>query len=183
MHMAHRAAKWTLSEVHRLPDDGNKYELVSGELFVTPPPSAPHETLASVLDAILQPYVKAQGLGRVYRPRSVIQRKRSEVEPDLTVRPIPATPRRTWRQMPLPILVVEILSPSTRRRDHVHKRDFYMDIGIAEYWIVDDEDRTVRVVRRGVADVVAETTLSWRPAKAAKALVIDVRALFKEALG
>jgi Uma2 family endonuclease len=55
--------KWTLEEVHRLPDDGNKYELVRGELFVTPPPGERHETILAQLTAILVPYVHEHGLG------------------------------------------------------------------------------------------------------------------------
>ena len=77
---------WTLKELHRLPDDGNKYELVRGELFVTPPPSTGHEDVLARLSRILDPYVAEQGLGYAYHPRSVMQFEGSEVEPDLMVR-------------------------------------------------------------------------------------------------
>src|SRR5688572_29758143 len=63
--------RWTLAELHRLPDDGNRYELVRGQLFVTPAPSYAHQRLASVLGALLQPYVAAHGLGEVAHPRSI----------------------------------------------------------------------------------------------------------------
>src|SRR4051812_39672741 len=183
-HMAANAhKKWTLAELHRLPDDGNKYELVRGELFVTPAPTPDHEAIADVLARILDRYVDAQQLGRVSRPRSVIQVLRSEVEPDLMVRPVPEKRVRSWAKMPLPILVVEIMSESTRRRDHVAKRNLYIDAQVPAYWIVDGDERTVRVIRRGAEDIVASRTLTWHPAGAAEPLEVDLKALFREALG
>ena len=183
MLMALATSSWTLAEFDRLPDDGNKYELVDGELFVTPAPSPAHEELASVLHSILAPYVYAQRLGRVYTPRAVVRTDGSEVEPDLMVRP--ATPRlpEKWAQMPTPSLVVEILSRTTRRRDHEQKRGFYLRLGIAEYWMVDRWSRSIRVVRRDAADVVAESVLEWRPDGARETLLIDVATYFAEALG
>ncbi len=55
MHMATQLTRWTLAELHRLPDDGNKYELVRGDLFVTPPPTDAHETILARLTRILDP--------------------------------------------------------------------------------------------------------------------------------
>ena len=74
---------WTLAQLDRLPDDGNKYELIDGELFVTPVPSPAHERLSAVLNRLLGPYVWAQRLGYVYTPRAVVRTNGSEVEPDL----------------------------------------------------------------------------------------------------
>jgi Uma2 family endonuclease len=182
MHMAHTTDGWTLEELHRLPDDGNKYELVRGELFVTPPPSVRHEELAAVLGRILDSYVAASGLGRVHRPRAVLRVLESEVEPDLMVRPA-ADRGVDWTDAPLPILVVEILSDSTRRRDHVQKREFYLGAGVPEYWIVDGRQRSIRVVQSARQDVVAAESLAWHPPGAVEPLVIDVQGFFREALG
>lgn len=182
MHMAQTTDGWTLEELHRLPDDGNKYELVRGELFVTPPPSVGHEELASLLARILDAYVAAAGLGRVYRPRAVLRTLDSEVEPDLMVR-TPAGRKADWADAPLPILIVEILSGSTRRRDHMQKREFYLDAGVPEYWIVDGHQRLIRVVRPGRADVLAAESLAWHPPGASAPLVVDVQKFFREALG
>ena len=82
MHMAAKPQPWTIEKMYRLPDDGNKYEVVRGELFVTPPPTDHHETIAARLTTILSPYVVAKGLGLVYHPRAVMQFEGSEVEPD-----------------------------------------------------------------------------------------------------
>ncbi|MEO7359410.1 MAG: Uma2 family endonuclease, partial [Gemmatimonadaceae bacterium] len=68
--MATETKQWTLAELRSLPDDGNRYELVRGALFVTPAPSNPHERIAARLTRILDPYAAKHGLGDVYRPRS-----------------------------------------------------------------------------------------------------------------
>lgn len=170
---------WTLAQMHRLPDDGNKYELLDGELFVTPAPSVEHQEIISRLMAVLIPYVEAAGTARVYSARAVIRRGESELEPDLYVRPRTDRPFKDWADMPLPRLVVEVLSPYTRRRDLVHKRRFYVDeLGIAEYWIVDPESRTMRVVRQGSPDVVVADRWTWMVAGAAEQLSVAVSELF-----
>ena len=93
MLMATQTKRWTLEELHRLPDDGNKYELVRGNLFVTPAPTEAHETILARLTMILVPYVAANELGLVYRPRAVVRFDGSEVEPDLMVRQLLAAGR------------------------------------------------------------------------------------------
>ena len=178
MHMAMDTTPWTLEELHRLPDDGNKYELVRGELFVTPAPSVDHETVIARLSRALEPYVLAHGLGLVYRPRAVLRFQRSEVEPDLMVREPPPEKRTAWEDMSFPILVVEVVSPYTRRRDRLEKRDFYMDAGVAEYWIVEPEDEAVTVVRPGREDGIARDVLVWQPRGNLPTLDIQLREIF-----
>src|SRR6185436_10080738 len=164
----HKTRPWTLAELHRLPDDGNRYELVRGELFATPAPRPTHEVLAELLSETLTQYVAAHGLGRVCHPRAIVRIKGSEVEPDLYVRSPTAKRLTSWNRMPRPILVVEIVSDSTRRRDYSGKRSLYRDAGIPEYWIVDGEDRTITVVRPSVDDVAVAGKLRWQPAGASK---------------
>ena len=176
--MAIATKKWTLEELHSLPDDGNKYELVRGELFVTPPPTLDHETIASRLTRILDPYVAEQRLGMVYRPRAVLRFEGSEVEPDLTLRQPPTKRDTPWEEAPLPILIVEILSESTRRRDRNQKRQLYLDAGLEEYWIVDGEKATVTSIRANRDDVVARGELTWSPSQAASRLTIDLASVF-----
>jgi Uma2 family endonuclease len=170
---------WTLEELHSLPDDGNKYELVRGELFVTPPPTDEHETILARLTRLLDPFVAANGLGFVYRPRAVIQFDESETEPDLMVRKPHPRPREGWQTAPMPTLVVEVLSPSTRRRDRQQKKDLYMDAGVAEYWIVDPEHRTITVVRHDEADRVEREQLTWTPPGVASGLMIRCADVFE----
>ena len=178
------ARPWTLAELHRLPDDGNRYELVHGDLFVTPAPSFDHQELVDVLAELLQPYVASQQLGRLSFPRSIVRFGRhSEVEPDLMVRPTAVRRPSSWATAPRPILVVEILSDTTRRRDRVEKRTLYVEQGIPDYWIVDGEERCIQVVRPGEEEIEAATRLVWHPAGASEALTLDVAEYFRVALG
>jgi Uma2 family endonuclease len=85
---------------------------------------------------------------------------------------------RDWDDAPIPLLVVEVLSGSTRRRDLGPKRDFYLEIGVAEYWVIDAEAREVRVVRRGAADQEQTDEIAWHPSSASDALTIRVSDLF-----
>jgi Uma2 family endonuclease len=89
----------------------------------------------------------------------------------------------TWAELPLPILVIEIVSNTTRRRDHLQKRALYLDAGIPEYWIVDGHERTVRVVRPGHDDQLNRESVTWHPSSAAAALTIDLPTFFRDALG
>jgi Uma2 family endonuclease len=174
IHMATEVKRWTLAELHSLPDDGNKYELIHGELFVTPAPSDDHETMLSRLAEILARYVHANQLGLVYRPRAVFRFRGSEVEPDLMVRREAPGIGYEWERAPLPALIVEVASPTTWRRDRTYKKDFYMEAGIAEYWMVDPDRRTVTVVRPDEADRGVEEALVWHPAGAREPLTFRV---------
>lgn len=183
MLMAQTVGVWTLDQLDRLPDDGNKYELVDGQLFVTPAPAFAHERLQLVLHRILARHVEEAGIGEVYGSHAAIRSDQSELQPDLSVRRMLTTMPNAWSEVPLPILVVEIVSPTTRRRDHEHKRDFYLRIGIPEYWIVDGTQRTIRVVKSNSADVVPNDELTWHPVNTTTPLRIDVGKFFHDALG
>ena len=173
-----QAKVWTLEELHSLPDDGNKYELLHGELFVTPAPTLDHETIIARLNALLVPFVMAHGLGYVYSGNSVITQGGSELLPDLLVRQ-PAAPKTDWKSAPIPILVVEVLSPSTRRRDREYKRPFYVDeVGVPEYWIVDGEGRSITVIRRGGSPVTTTDRLTWAPHETEPTLEIHLVDVF-----
>ena len=184
MLMVTKTRSWTADDLERLPDDGNRYEVVEGELFVTPAPSFAHQFVAGEIYRRLYPFVGEQRLGWVmFAPGDVHVNTRNQVQPDIFVVPRTAAGKpATWRDAPTPILVVEVLSDSTARRDLGPKRELYHRAGIAEYWVVDHENRDVRIIRRGAADVEARDRITWRPAAASKPLVIDLPALFREAL-
>ena len=177
MPMAAPTKQWTLEELHSLPDDGNTYELIHGVLFVTPAPGPKHENVAARLTRLLDPYVAANGLGYVYHPHSILRRHGSEVEPDLMVSQSVDTDGG-WDTAPTPILVVEILSPSSQRRDGEQKRDFYMEESVPEYWIVDPERQTVRCVRPGEDDVVSDESVTWLPAGVEEPLTVRLVDVF-----
>lgn len=180
MAVAFTAKRWTLEEVHSLPDDGNKYELVRGELFVTPPPGGRHENTHARLTHLLVPYVESQGLGWVYAGTPCVRRAGSEVLPDLVVRQHADFPDNEHEKAPTPILVIEVASSSTRRRDLNQKRDFYMeDALVPEYWAVDPSNRSVRIIRPGEPDRVETERFEWQPVGAATPLVVEVPRLFE----
>ena len=183
MPMATIARRWTLDELHALPEDGNKYEVIRGQLCVTPTPTPTHETIKSRMIHTLVPYVKSEGLGLVYVPRAVVQFEDSEVEPDLMVRQAHEGDSTTWASAPIPSLVVEVFSPSTKRRDQNQKRDLYLDAGVGEYWMVDPERRAVIVIARGQANRVVTDEMSWHPAGALAPLVFPVADVFESPTG
>jgi Uma2 family endonuclease len=179
MQTAPSKKRWTLDEVHALPEDGNKYELVHGELWVTPAPTNRHETILARLNHVLVPYVEAHGLGLVFRPHAVFRVGREvEVEPDLMVRQPHPDRHGSWETAPRPILVVEVLSPSTRRRDRGRKRDLYVEEQIPEYWIVDGDAETITVVVSGRDPAVVVDRMTWAPEGASEALTFALAAIF-----
>lgn len=178
MFMATATKQWTLEEVHSLPDDGNKYELVRGELFVTPAPAFRHQTVIARLARLLDPYVSSEGLGLVFQARAVMRVDGSEVEPDLMVRQPGPDNRIPWEQVPVPILVVEVFSSSTRRRDQTKKRVLYLDTGVQEYWMIDPERLSITSVVNGREDVVSSVLMTWHPAGASSAFAFDVAQIF-----
>ncbi|MGH7653956.1 MAG: Uma2 family endonuclease [Gemmatimonadaceae bacterium] len=176
---------WTADDLDLLPDDGNRYEVVDGELFVTPAPSFAHQRVMGAIYTRLYAFVANQKRFAwvMFAPGDVHMDTKNQVQPDIFVVPrtaagIPAT----WREAPRPILVVEVLSSTTARRDRGPKRELYMRARIGEYWIVDHKKRSVVIVRRGEPDVEASDLVTWSPAGASEPLVIDLPALFREAL-
>lgn len=177
MQMALDTRPWTLPDLDRLPDDGNRYELLDGELLVTPPPSDLHEEVVAWLTMALLPFVREHRLGMIYHPRAIIRIAGEQTEPDLMVRPV--GPLRGWDHAPLPILVVEVISASTRHRDLGAKRRFYVESGIAEYWIVDRErERVIQI--RGTEEQEVARVLRWSPTGVGAALDVDIAAMFAE---
>jgi len=105
----------------------------------------------------------------------------SEVEPDLMVRAEAPGIGNDWERAPLPILIVEVFSPSTFRRDQTFKKDFYQEAHIPEYWMIDPERNEVTVVRAGDKTTVKDT-IAWHPAGAAEPLRISISAIFQAGL-
>lgn len=143
----------TYEDLLRLPEDGLRHELLAGEHVVTPAPSPRHQTVLANLNRILDGFVRERRLGRVYfAPVDILLSDEDVVEPDLLfvgVAHLGIIGERNLRGAP--DLLVEVLSPTTRRRDELVKRDRYERNGVPEYWIVDPEAETVKVYRRPAA--------------------------------
>jgi Uma2 family endonuclease len=135
--------RWTYEEYLRLPDDGQRYEVIRGVLYVTATPSWPHQYAVWTLGFLLQAFVREHGLGTVAGAPFDIRlpdRIADPVQPDLFFFRTGSDPTTG-----VPDLVVEVLSPRTRRRDQTVKLDAYRDAGIPECWLVDPRGRTVVV--------------------------------------
>lgn len=139
---------WTYVDYLELPDDGNLYEVIEGELFMTPAPGTKHQLVSGELEFALQTFIKAQNLGVVLNaPCDVLlEPGGTPVEPDIFFisrsRLDIITPQNI--QGP-PDLIVEIISPSNPEHDRERKFKLYQASGVAEYWIVDPEVQTVEV--------------------------------------
>jgi len=177
---------WTPDEVWALPDDGNRYECIDGVLLVTPSPTWSHQRTLMRLSLIIAPYVAAQRLGEALASPADIQLNVGNlVQPDLFVIPALAIGRTAgaWTDVRDLLLAVEVLSPSTARYDRTLKRRHYQRSMVGEYWIVDAASHLVERWRPDDErpEIITES-LVWQPTGASEALVIDLTALFSDAL-
>ncbi|MEW5930683.1 MAG: Uma2 family endonuclease [Gemmatimonadota bacterium] len=173
------AQRWTYAEFARLPDDGNRYEVIAGELHVTPAPRPAHQRIIARLGFALEGFTRENDLGWILPgPVDVLFAEGEYLEPDLVF------VRRERLQIVTergiegpPDLVVEVASPSTARTDRGIKRERYARFGVPEYWVVDADARLVEVYRMLVdpsRPEVVRDVLTWSPVPGGPALRIDV---------
>ncbi len=142
----------TVADLDAFPeDDGNRYELIEGELFVSRAPGIPHQRVLLNLEIGLSDYLKANPIGILVPGAGAIFSDYDAVIPDLAF-----VRNERWDQVVTGEkftgaldLVIEILSPGTqnRQRDLSAKHRLYGKCGVQEYWIVDSENREVLVLR------------------------------------
>ena len=139
--------KFTYEDYVNTPED-KRYELLDGELIMTPAPVEIHQRVSILLGWRLIQFVTENGLGRVYQaPFDVVLSDMDVVQPDLLfVSNARAHIVTAANVQGAPDLVVEILSPSTAERDRTLKRRLYARHGVSEYWIVDTEASSVTVL-------------------------------------
>ena len=129
------------------PNDGKRYELVDGELFVNPAPSTVHQRVSRRLERQLEDYFHTRRLGEVFNaPFDVILTPHDVFEPDLLVVGDPTHTSARGVEKP-PLLVVEILSPSTRKVDRGVKFRRYAELGVMHCWIVDPDGKSIECFR------------------------------------
>ena len=179
MGMPFSVPSWTAERVRALPEDGNRYEVINGELLVTPAPGWAHQRVLRELLLRLHSYVSAQGLGEVMlAPADVQLDPGTLVQPDLFVTR-QGEPDLTPRTLHL---ALEVLPPATARHDRITKRGLYQRRGI-EYWIVDLDARVVeRWTPSDERPQILAATLSWQPEGASSSMVVDLEQLFAAAL-
>jgi len=140
--------RWTVADYERLPDDGQRYELINGDLRMAPAPTPDHQNASGLIFYYLMQHIQLAGHGRVFSaPIDVELGPNTVVQPDLIVilRGGAAT-ITTQRIVGPPDLVVEVVSPGTASYDRREKRDLYAAAGVREYWIADPGYRVVELL-------------------------------------
>jgi Uma2 family endonuclease len=170
----------TIEELLALPDDGLRHELLDGEHVVTPAPSLSHQlVLVRLYDVLRAATATVDGLQVLLSPADIHLGPHTLVQPDLFIAELKGVSlRATWKEVPVPLLAAEILSPSTASRDRGKKRRIYLDAGVEEYWIVDIDARLIERWRPGdTRPEIAHTMLEWTLSAGAHG-VVNVPDLF-----
>ncbi len=172
---------YTADMVRALPDDGQRYEVVHGELLVTPAPRLWHQQLVLRLSVALDQYLRREPVGVVLSsPADISWGEDDLLQPDVFV--IPPEEARTleWKQVRTLLLAVEVLSPSSARADRFTKRRRYQEERVPLYWIVDGEQHTVEVwTPNGRFPVFERDRVVWHPAGATEPFTLELGNLFR----
>lgn len=174
-------AYYTAEMVRALPEDGNRYEAVFGELLVTPAPRVWHQVIVGRLLEVLSAYLRRYPVGfALTSPADISWSADTLVQPDVFVADLSEVRALEWSHMKRLLLAVEVLSPATARYDRFTKRRLYQEVGVPVYWIVDADEKLVEVWTPGdVRPVTHDDCVAWSPAGAAEPLTIPLEELFR----
>jgi Uma2 family endonuclease len=168
----------TAAMVRELPDDGQRYEVVDGELLVTPAPRHWHQVIVVRLLRTIADYLDCERVGHVIvSPADISWTPYDLVQPDVFVVPLVEARTLDWGRMRRLLLVAEVLSPSTARSDRFTKRRRYQQAGVPLYWVIDPEGESAEVWTP--ADQAPRVEHEWRPAEAGASLRIRLKDLFR----
>ena len=174
---------WTYSDYARLPGDGNRYEVIDGEVLVTPAPTPRHQHVVGNLYLALRAYAESRDLGVVLQDVDLLFVSGQFLRPDLVFIPDSARKAITNRGVErAPGLVVEVLSPSSASIDRVKKPRRYGDFGVPEYWVVDPGEQVVWRWRFDAGTREPERVehqISWLPREASEPLLLQFEDLFR----
>jgi Uma2 family endonuclease len=164
---------WTAEMVRALPDDGNRYEVVYGELLVSPAPRWLHQRIVVRLAYALETYLRAYRVGEVLMAPADISwgRKDVLVQPDVFVVPVDDAGMLEWSSIRHLLLVAEVLSPSNPDDDRFTKRRCYQEARVPLYWIVDADEQYVEIWR--------PDDFFWHPEGAAESFTLELAELFR----
>lgn len=139
--------RWTVEEYLAMPDDGRRYELFRGELIEMPSPTPEHQRLLKKLGFLLDTFVEQHKLGEVFlAPLDVLLDAHDTVQPDILFIATAHERIVQKRIVSAPDMAIEILLPSSIRRDRYDKLELYAEFGVKEYWIVDMANRSVEIL-------------------------------------
>jgi Uma2 family endonuclease len=172
---------YTAEMVRALPDDGNRYETVHGELLVTPSPRELHQRALGRLFLALGNYLERHQFAALYSsPADLSWTPDTLVQPDLFVVALDEARTGEWSRFRTLLLAVEVLSPSSVRQDRFTKRRLYQEVGVATYWVVDADARAVEVwTPEALFPRTVTDTLTWHPAGAVEPFTLSVESLFR----
>ena len=174
----------TYDDLVQLPDDGNRYEIIGGELIVSPSPAWNHQRCAYLLTRLIGDHVDRAQLGQLFfAPADVRLSPHDVVEPDLLF--IRQERLGIYRGRGAvhgpPDLVVEIISPSSKETDAGRKRDLYAASGIPEFWLADPVTRLFQILVLRDKEYVAVGEIDGRlSSEVLPGLMVEPAALFAE---
>jgi Uma2 family endonuclease len=172
---------WTADMVRLLPEDGNRYEVVYGQLLVTPAPRLWHQELVSRLHLALAKYLELHPVALVWTsPADISWGPDVLVQPDVFVVPLEQARRLEWTAIRDLLLVAEVLNPSNPRQDRFIKRRRYQEAGVPLYWIVDGDERQVEVwTPNDLFPRIERDRLTWQPGGVADPFSLSLQDLFR----
>ena len=179
--------EWTVEMLDALPEDGQRYELIDGALFVSPAPGLLHQLVVGYLYRVLADYLDGSSVARALSSPLDVRRgdrARNRVQPDVcAVRLVDGRLPPYPFTIPDLLLAAEVVSPSDPSYDYQTKRRLYLREGAGEYWVVNAEARNVSRWR-GADDPgeVLSERLAWHPAGMPEPLVVDLPAFFDDAV-
>jgi Uma2 family endonuclease len=178
MGMAISVPRFTIEDLDRFPDDGNRYELLDGFLIVTPAPNSAHQIVASRLQARLVEGLAWPGHAHVVGPGAVVKTPRTQLQPDILVYPSRYSPQTEWAKIGEHWLAVEVFSRSSRIYDRELKRDAYFALGVQQVWLVDPRSLSVEVWKERGTSRVVRNRIVWKVAGAKVHVSIDLAEIF-----
>jgi Uma2 family endonuclease len=147
---AKRLEVFTYEDYLQLPDDGKRYEIIDGELYMVPAPTTDHQSTVGNLFGTIWYFLQHNPIGKVFpAPTDVIFSEINVLQPDIVFVSKEKFDILTRENIQgAPDLVIEVLSPGTEHRDRTEKLATYAQFGVLEYWMVSEEGETVEVWRR-----------------------------------
>ncbi|MCI0694969.1 Uma2 family endonuclease [candidate division KSB1 bacterium] len=145
-----RLEVFTYEDYLNLPDNGKRYEIINGELYMVPAPTLGHQDTIGEFHLTIGIFLKANPIGKIYlAPTDIIFSDIDVLQPDLIFVSKEKFDILTRENIQgAPDLVIEVLSPGTEKRDRTIKLKAYSKFGVLEYWMANDEKATVEVWRR-----------------------------------
>jgi Uma2 family endonuclease len=164
---------WTTTDVRALIDESPtawpRYELIGGELIVTPAPEGPHPFAVAEFLFLLGTYLEGQPLGVALAAPAELELEPGTItQPDIFVIPAGGAPSDhdafRWSDVTSLLLAVEVISPDSMETDRITKREYYMNVGVPDYLIVDVDARIVERWTQGrETPAVLRDRLVWHP--------------------